>query len=262
MTNAVSGTSVGPVLPPESDDAALPGVGLLPPPAGGVAFSGDMSAIFTLLSQRRGVELAQSESAVAENKDQQDQALASQLAAIAREAANQSSSGGGFFGSIGAFFSDVARDVLQGNIGDAINDGGRDLEAAWNSPHLWSDLENGLEAISVVGAAVSQVAQQIGGPVGTVVAVVACDVDQGADLCADLAGAREESFAATAKGAAADAVASKADLGRLQTAVGTVLDDAKSNDASLGRALDGVVSAFSINDHALVASAASAPVKG
>jgi hypothetical protein len=259
MTAVVTASSGPPVPVPTSADPAGPSSDLLPPPTGGVAFEGDLSALFALFSQQRTTGLSLSQDGVQENKTLQATALANELAAIQREAANQSNSGRGFFGSIGKLVTDVVGDLAHGNVGDALSDANRDLGAAWNSPHFWSDLQNGLDEISVVGAAVSQAAQDIGGPVGTAVAAVAISVDQGAELGADLAGAREETFAATAKNAEADSLVSKTDLGRFQTQVEALIDNAKSSDQSLGSALDDIAGALSTNDQTLVTSAA---VKG
>jgi hypothetical protein len=232
---------------------------LLPLPSGGLGLEDNLSAVYTILSQQQSTGLSLGEQAVEENKTEQSKALADELSAIQRQAQNESNSSGGFFQSIGKLVSDVVGDLAHGDVGDALSDAGQDLTAAWNSPHFWSDLQNGLEAVSVVAAAVSQVAEDIGGAAGTAVAVVASGVDEGADLASDLAGAREESFAATAKNAEADALSSKSDLGRLGTQAESLIDDAKTSSDSLGQALDDIASALSTNDRTLVATVA---VKG
>ena len=210
----------------------------------GVAYEGAMGDIYSLLSEERANGLSLGQSGVEQNREEQAKALDDQLAAIKREEENHSNSGQGFLGSIGKLVSDVVNDLVHGNASRAFQDVGSDLDAAWNSPRFWSDLQSTLTGVSVVSGVVSQVAEQIGGPAGTAVAVVASTVDQGAELGADLAGAREEAFASTAKSAEADAAGDKTSLGRLATDVASLVDAAKSNDASLGRALDDLAGAM------------------
>jgi hypothetical protein len=209
-----------------------------------VAYEGALADIYSLLSEDRANGLALGQSGVEQNREEQTKALDDQLAAIKREQDNQSSSGQGFLGSIGKLVTDVVNDLVHGNATSTFKDVGSDLEAAWNSPRFWSDLQSVLNDVSIVSAAVSQVAEKVGGPAGTAVAVVASTVDEGAELGADLAGAREEAFASAAKSAEADAAGDKTSLGRLATDVTSLVDAAKSNDESLGRALDDVAGAI------------------
>jgi hypothetical protein len=209
-----------------------------------VAYEGALADVYSLLSEERTNGLALGQTGVEQNREAQAKALDDQLAAIKREEDNQRNSGDGLLGSIGKLVSDVVNDLVHGDATSTFKDVSSDLEAAWNSPHFWSDLQTALTDVSVVGAAVSQVAEAIGGPCATAVAVVASTIDQGAELGADLAGAREECFAAAAKSAEADATSDKASLGRLATDVASLVDAAKANDQSVGRALDDVAGAI------------------
>ncbi len=259
MTAAVAGATVP--APSASYGAAPTGSGLdlLPPPGAGAPYESALAAIYTCLSRLRDTGLALGEADVLSSKDQQAKALSDELAAIRREAQNQSDSGGGFFDSIGKLVSDVAHDIVQGNLQGAVGDAGSDLAGAWNSPRFWRDLQVGLGEISVVAAAVSEVSEEIGGPVGAKVSVVASSVDEGAALGAELAAARGESFAATAKSAEADAVADKAALARLQSDVAKRVDGAKCDDQTLSRALTVVAGALVNRAASLVTATA---VKG
>jgi hypothetical protein len=242
------------------DDRAAPAggaTGLLPAPGpGAIAYGTALCSVYELLSQARTVGLELGQQGVAENRRLQARAFADELAAIAREQDNQRGSGLGFFDTIAKVAGDVARDILHGRVDSALADGANDVASAWNSPHFWSDLEKGLDQVSAVVEAIGEVAHQLGGPAGTAVAAVAASVDAGVQIGADLAGARGEAFAADAAEAHADATSSKNDVDQVERQVTALLDDTKSSDQSLGRALASIASATLISDTALVSSTA------
>ncbi|MGH7434518.1 MAG: hypothetical protein ACRENE_02505, partial [Polyangiaceae bacterium] len=121
-------------------------------PTSGVAFEGALADVYSLLSQDREEGVALGETGVEQNRQEQSKALGDQLAALQREEANQSTSGGGFFQSIGKLVSDVASDLVHGDATSTFRDVSSDLDAAWNSPRFWSDLESGFNDISIVSA--------------------------------------------------------------------------------------------------------------
>ncbi len=256
MTAIQSSQGAGPALLPGGDATPAGRGDLLPVPGGGVAYEGELSSVYELLSQVRDVGLAIGQEGVTLDRQQQAKALAYELAAIKRQEDNQRSSGGGFFDSIAKVVTDVVKDVLDGRLDGAVGDAGQDLAAAWNSPRFWSDLEKGLEQVAAVAQAVSGVARQVGGEAGAIVAAAACGVDQGAEVGAQLASARGEEFGAEAEAAHADVVWSKADIDHLERQVASLVDDAKAGDQSLARALENLAGAISNNDSALVSSTA------
>ena len=217
-----------------------------------------MSALYTTLSEVRQNDVSGAECSVEEDETQQRQEEAQQRAALQQEQANQASSGGGFFSDVGHFISDVASDIAHGHLGSAVDDGARDLEAAWNSPKFWSDLKTGLEDVAIVAGAVATTMTTAG--VGTV-ALVAATAGAVAGAGAGLAGVRVDDFAATAEDASADATAAGNDITELQQFTADVLADIKQSDQSHERALASLTQAIQTNDQTLVV-ASSMTVKG
>jgi hypothetical protein len=229
---------------------------LLPAPGGGVAYGSALGSVYELLSRQRDVGLRLSQGGVAVDQQLHARALADELAAVQREQGNQRGSGAGFFDSLGKLAADVVGDLLDGRAGALPGDVANDAAAAWNSPRFWSDLQKGLEQVAAAAAAVGQVALVVGGPAGAAVAVVAGGVDAVVLAGAGAAEARSGAFAADALEAHADVVSRKGDVAFIERQVTALLDEAKSNDQSLGSALDGVASAISVNNRALVSSTA------
>lgn len=240
-------------------DGAVPAAGadLLPAPGpGAVAYATALCSVYELLSQERTVGLELGQQGVAQDRRLQANAFANELAAIAREQGNQRGSGLGFFDTIGKMAGDIARDVAQGRVDAALGDGARDVAAAWNSPHFWSDLQRGLDQLSAVVETIGEVAHQIGGQVGTAVAGVAATADEVVQIGAELAGARGQAFASDAADAHADATSSKNQIDQGERQVTASLDDTKSSEEALGRALASIASAILISDTATVSSTA------
>jgi hypothetical protein len=217
-----------------------------------------MSALYTTLSEVRQNDLSVGEGQVEENETQQQQSEAQQRVALQQEQANQASSGGGFFSDIGHFFGDVASDIAHGRLGSAVDDAGRDLENAWNSPRFWNDLKTGLEDVAIVTTAAAAVVATAGA--GTI-AVAAATVSAVAAGGAGLAAARVDHFEACAEDASADATAAGNDLDHLQQLTADVLANLKQTDESHGRALESLTHSIQTNDQSLV-TASSMTVKG
>ncbi len=220
-----------------------------------------MSALYTALSNARQNDVATGESQVEQDQAQRQQDEAQQRAALQREQANEANSGGGFFSDVGHFFSDVASDLVHGHVGSAIDDAGRDLDAAWKDPKFWNDLKTGLEDVALVAAAVTATVTTAG--VGGTMAVAAAAAATGAVAggAAGLAGLRVAHFAAAAQDASADATAAGDDIARMQQLTTDALADLKQSDASHQRALASVTQSIQSNDETLVA-ASSTTVKG
>jgi len=217
-----------------------------------------MSALYTTISDLRQNDVAAGETGVEENETQQKQEETEQRAALQQEQSNQANSGGGFFSDVGHFFSDVASDVVHGRFGSAIDDAGRDLEDAWNSPHFWNDLKTDLEDVAIVATAVAATVTTagVGGVAGAALTVGAL-----AGAGAGLASARVEHFEANAEDASADATAAGSDIDELQQLTADVIAGVKQSDESQERALESLTQAFETHDETLV-TAASTPVKG
>ena len=223
-----------------------------------------MSALYATLSEARQNDVSAGESQVAEDEMQQRNEEAQQRAAIQQEQANQANSGGGFFSDIGHFLGDVTSDLAHGRIGDAFEDGGHDLEQAWDSPKFWSDLKTGLEDVAMVAGATALVAGSAGAAgfaVAVGLATAAAGTAAVAGAGAGVAGARVAHFAAAAEDASADATAAGADIQQLQTLSSDALANVKQNDESHERALESLTQSIQTNDQTLV-EASSTTVKG
>jgi hypothetical protein len=224
-----------------------------PPPSLGNYDDDAMSALYTTIADVGQNELATGECRVEQDETQQQQEEAQERAALGQAQANQAHSGGGFFSEVGKFFSDVASDLVHGHFGSAIDDAGRDLEEAWNSPQFWSDLKTGLEDVAMVAAAVATTVSTAG--VGAV-AIAAAGIGAVAAGGAGLAGARVDHFAAAAEDANADATAADDDVQELQQETTDVLADMKQDDASHERAVESLTQSMQTNDETVVAGAA------
>jgi hypothetical protein len=133
-----------------------------------------LSALYAMLSQLRTDGMENGRTDVGILKEQQDKAIADMRDAIARRAAAEANSGGGLFSCIAHFFEDAVGDLTSGKFDKAIQDATKDVEAAWNSPAFWSDLEQGLLIVAKVGATVGAAAATVvtaGAAGGTLVAV-------------------------------------------------------------------------------------------
>ena len=223
-----------------------------------------MGALYATLSEARQNDVSAGESQVAEDQVQQRNEEAQQRAAIQQEQANQANSGGGFFSDIGHFVSDVASDLIHGRIGDAFEDGGHDLEQAWNSPKFWSDLETGLQDVAIVAGATALVvgsAGFAGVPVVAGMATAAAGTAAVAEAGSKLAGARVAHFAAAAEDASADATADGDHIAQLQSLSSDAIATLKQSDQSHERALASLTQSIETNDQTLV-EASSTTVKG
>ena len=217
-----------------------------------------MSALYTTLSEVRQNDVSVGESRVEENEAQQQQEEVQQRAALQQEQANQANSGGGFLSDVGDFFSDVARDVVHGHLGSAIDDAGRDLDNAWNSPKFWSDLKTGLEDVAIVATAVAATVATAGAGAAAAAVVTVGAVAAGG---AGLAGARVDHFEASAEDASANATAAGDDVEHLRQLTDDVLADLKQTDQSHQRALESLTQSIQTHDETLV-TASSMTLKG
>jgi len=245
---------------PEGSTAAE-GAALLPDPtvsSGGLDDA--MTCIYEALARQQVLDLQSGQTQVAEDKTLQEAALAREQAALKRQEADEAGSGRGFFSSIGHLFTDVTGDLAHGDIARAAGDAEGDLRDAWNSPHLWGDIEKALNDVAGVAAGIAAAAQLVP-VVGTAVGGAAAVVSLTAGGGAALVHVRVEDFAAGAVDAGGDATAAKDDVDSLQTATTWTVDDLKAADESDGRALDDLRGAIQTNDRTLVA-AASITVRG
>ncbi len=242
-------------------------VGPTSPPPTGPALGGyddAMSALYATLSEVQQNDVSAGESQVADDQLQQRNEEAQQHAAIQKEQANQANSGGGFFSDIGHFLGDVASDLAHGRIGDAFEDGGHDLEQAWNSPKFWSDIETGLQDVAIVAGATAAVVATGGAagiPVVAGLATAAAGTAAIAEAGSRLAGARVAHFAAAAEDASADATADGDRITQLQSLSSDVIANLKQSDQSHERELASLTQSIETNDQTLV-EASSTTVKG
>jgi hypothetical protein len=216
-----------------------------------------MGALYSMLSRLRTIDFESGAQGAAENAARRDNALKDQLAALARERANEAGSGSGFFDSVAHLVSDVASDLVHGNLGQALSDAGTDISAAWNSPRFWADLESGIAHLSIVTDGVVEVAHCVGGKAGAAVASVATDVTEAVSVVGVLAQARSKLFDAAVIDARADETQAKDQLDAIQRATSWVVDAAKQNDASHARTLESVRGAILTSDSSLAAASAN-----
>jgi hypothetical protein len=231
---------------------------LLPDPSAEAAPAGDaMTAIYSVLARLRTLDVTSGEQGVATNEARRNKALADELAAFARERANEAGSGQGLLGSIGHFVSQIAGDLLRCDVAKALNDAGNDIADAWNSPKFWSDVESGLAHLSVVADGFIEIGQRVGGDVGSIAASVSTDVSEAITLPGVLAHTRGQLFAAAATDARADAAGAKNDVDALERVASFLLDDIKQNDQSHAHAMDSVRGAILTNDKTIATASAS-----
>lgn len=228
------------------------------------AFDDAMSEIYASIAALRQGDVEAAQGDVATNDAVHERQAAAERAAIQQEQANAADSGGGFFSSIGHLVGDVVSDLAHGDVGDAVHDAGRDLDAAWNSPRFWSDLELGLKDVAVVAAAASAIvltAGAAGVALGAGIVATATVVGATAGAGAALAGVRTGQFAANAEDASANATAATNRMGELQELTENVLADLEATDKSHGRSLQALTQAMQTNDDTTVAPA-TMTVKG
>ena len=224
------------------------------------SFDSDASAVYASVSTLRQADLSLGRDRIEEDQAVSKEERAQEQEAIKKEAANQADSGDGFFSCVEHFVGDVVSDIAQGHFGDAFSDAGRDLDAAWNSPSFWHDLETGLEGVAIVAAAVATAG--IGGVVvgGAVVAAAGC-VGAVAGVGAGLSKARVLHFAASAEDATADATGAQNHIDQAQQVTSDALADLKGVDQSHQRALQSLAQAVETHDQTAV-TAASMQIRG
>jgi len=145
----------GPRGPASQTAALLPEPGS---PLSGASLNDAMGALYLALSKQRQLSLRSDEATVQADQSLRDKDLTDEMAALARQMANEADSGRGFFDSIGHLFDDMARDFAGGRLGNLFDDIGADAEQAWNSPAFWNDLEKGAMAVAKVALVVASVA--------------------------------------------------------------------------------------------------------
>jgi hypothetical protein len=224
------------------------------------SFDNDASVVYASLSTLRQADLTMGRDRIEEDQAVSKEESAQEQEAIKKEAANQADSGDGFFSCVGHFVGDVVSDIVQGHFGDAVDDAGRDLGEAWNSPSFWHDLETGLEGIAIVAAAVTTAG--IGGVVvgGAVIAAAGC-VGAVAGVGAGLSKARVLHFAAAAEDATADATDAQNHVDQLQQVTSNALADLKQESQSHERAIQSLAQTVETHDQTTV-TAASMTVRG
>jgi hypothetical protein len=209
-----------------------------------------MDELYAVLSGLRENDVAAGQGDVASNEAQHEREDAAETKAIQDEEANAASSGRGFFSSIGHVFSDFVSDLAHGDVADAFEDAGKDIEEAWNSPAFWHDLTTGLKDIALVAGAVGATVATagIGGvAIGGIVAATSA-VSAVAGAGAALAGVRDGDFAGNAEDAAADATAATDRIQQLDELAADVIADLKETDESHGQTLQTLVQAIETND--------------
>jgi hypothetical protein len=120
------------------------------PPAGtasGEAMNDAMSMIYELLAKDGEQQLASRKSDVATRTFQRKKALDDERAAHERERKADGDGSSGFFGSIGKLVKDVVDDATHLRVADCVTDFKDDVEAAWNSPSFWKDIESGAGSV-------------------------------------------------------------------------------------------------------------------
>jgi hypothetical protein len=224
-----------------------------PPPQLG-ADDDAMSEIYTMISNLRANQLAAGESQVDADDEQVNAERVAQQAALAQAEGNGPTSGRGFFSSIGHFFSDVAGDVVHGKLGSAIDDAGRDITEAWNSPQFMHDLKVGCEDVAIVAAAVATAVCTYG--TGSTAAAIGAAAAMTAASAAGTAGGaavRVQQFAATAEDANANATADADKVQELEQLVADVLADLKQSDKANQQTTQSLTQAIQTNDATVVA---------
>lgn len=251
MTAIVRNETSNPVTTAEPGAPVSDGGSLLPDPGpySGGALSDAMSCIYAVLSQLRVLDVHSGQQRVAENKTQQDAALADEMAAFKRQEANEAGSGRGLFSSIGHLVTDVCGDLVHGEAVQAIGAVESDVRDAWNSPKFWEDVVKGLKVVAEAAAVLSAIPG---------VGAAADAVEEAATVGVDLAGVRGGYFAAEVVDARADATGAQHDVDSLQTVAGWTMDDLKASDQSYGRALDDVRGAIKIRDQTRLEAASIA----
>jgi hypothetical protein len=208
--------------------------------------------LYTLISQVRENDVASSDGQVAANDAEKKQEEAAETQAIQEQAANAASAGRGFFSSVGHIIGDFVSDLAHGDVADAFEDAGNDIEEAWNSPAFWSDLETGLKDIALVAGAVGATVATagIGGAAvgGILIATSAVGATAGAG--AALAGIRVGDFAADAEDASGDATAATDRFQELGELTDDLIADLKDSDEAHGQSLQTLTQAIETNDDA------------
>jgi hypothetical protein len=226
----------------------------------------EMSQIYMAISDLRQDDVEDGQSQVASAHAATERQEQAAHTAIQQEQANAAGTGRGFFSSIGHFFGDFASDLVQGRVGDAFEDAGKDLEEAWNSPAFWSDLETGLEDIGLAAAAVTATVATAGaagvalgvlGGIGTAAGVVGVSAAAGAAVVK----VRTGQFEADATDASADATAANDRIGELSQQTDDMLATLKDKDKAHGRTLETLAQAMETHDDAAIAPA-SMTVRG
>ena len=177
-------------MPLSVTSTPTPAASLLPCPTTtpGDGMNDALGAIYALMARKGRSDLASAKSSIGAHEIERHERFKDQLAAIERQKKADGDKSEGFFGCIGKLVEDVASDVATLHFSDAVTDTGDNLDAAWNSPNFWKDLEIGAkyvgEAVAVV-AAVAATVVTLGAAAPALVAVVIVGVSLSAASMAE-----------------------------------------------------------------------------
>ena len=157
MTQAVTAARPAPVTTTDPGDPASATDAALLPDADSLSGGGlddALGGLYMAMAQQSANGMQAGEATVRVDEKAEQQALADQQAAVAREQAAQANQGRGFFSSIGHLVGDVTKDVTHLDPKGLVKDTVNDVKDAANSPAFWNDLEKGALVVAKVAAVV------------------------------------------------------------------------------------------------------------
>ncbi len=173
---AMNPVAAGPLpQPPAGPASAAP---LLPQPQSstGIACNDAMAMLYTAMSHQNAQQVDTGEATVTAQKGVRDAENKKEEDALARQEKADGVGSKGLFATVTGLVKDVACDIGTAHFADAVDDTGKDVKAAWNSPKFWQDVEFGAktfaEGCAILGSA-ALTAVTFGGAAPGAVAVTA-----------------------------------------------------------------------------------------